>query len=175
MWSKWIRDAQREVIISLIQNGADPNATDKSGVAALHPAVRDRRSMAVGALIENGREPRLMNKQLGPTAPRCPEHWQEQFRLGRCQERTTPNHLLAPQHGASPGDIDANGKTVADTHRAIESTDSSPNFQFWLSTSNVTVEEQLADTVRSDNYGYTCELAEVSNSAGGLGPRPLVH
>ena len=54
--------AQRDVITYLIEAGADPNALDKSGVAPLHRAVRNRCSAAVSALIENGADPRLMNK-----------------------------------------------------------------------------------------------------------------
>ena len=49
------------VIAYLIEEGADPNAMDKSGVAPLHRAVRTRSSYAVRALIENGANPPLMN------------------------------------------------------------------------------------------------------------------
>lgn len=42
-------NAQREMISYLIDAGADPDATDKSGVAPLHRAVRTRSSAAVRA------------------------------------------------------------------------------------------------------------------------------
>src|SRR5205085_9680448 len=58
----WDPDAQREVLAYLIEAGADPNAFDKSGVAPLHRAVRTRSSEAVSALLENGADPRLMNR-----------------------------------------------------------------------------------------------------------------
>jgi ankyrin repeat protein len=113
---KWIRDAQREVIISLIQNGADPNATDKSGVAALHRAVRDRCSDAVGALIENGAEPRLMNKS-GSTPLHLAVQNTGKSNSGSDAAKNEQRRIISLllEHGASPGDIDANGKTVADT------------------------------------------------------------
>ena len=46
----------------LIAAGADPNATDKSGVAPLHRAVRTRCAAAVKALIAGGADPRRPNK-----------------------------------------------------------------------------------------------------------------
>jgi len=42
--------------------GADPNAVDKSGVAPLHRAVRNRCALAVRALIEGGADPRAPNR-----------------------------------------------------------------------------------------------------------------
>lgn len=42
--------------------GADPNAIDKSGVAPLHRAVRNRCAAAVRALIDGGADPRTPNK-----------------------------------------------------------------------------------------------------------------
>jgi len=58
----WDPDAQSAVIAYLIAQGADPNALDNSGVAALHRAVRTRSTGAVRALLENGADPRLANK-----------------------------------------------------------------------------------------------------------------
>ena len=58
----WDAVAQGDVITYLIEAGAAPNALDKSGVAPLHRAVRNRCSTAVSALIENGADPLLMNK-----------------------------------------------------------------------------------------------------------------
>ncbi len=58
----WNRDGQRLVITYLIEEGADPDAKDNSGVAPLHRAVRTRSSHGVRALIESGADPRRMNK-----------------------------------------------------------------------------------------------------------------
>ena len=41
-WGDWDSSAQGSVIAYLIASGADPNAFDNSGVAALHRAVRTR-------------------------------------------------------------------------------------------------------------------------------------
>ncbi len=53
---------QAGVIKYLISMGADPNAVDKSGVAALHRAVRTRSIEAVKALMDGGAELRQPNK-----------------------------------------------------------------------------------------------------------------
>jgi ankyrin repeat protein len=58
----WNPRAQAATIACLIAAGADPNATDKSGVAPLHRAVRTRCAAAVQALLEHGADARLTNK-----------------------------------------------------------------------------------------------------------------
>ena len=110
----WDPMAQAAVITYLIESGADPNALDSSGVAPLHRAVRTRCSAAVGALIEGGAAPQLMNKT-GST----PLHLAVQS-TGRSDSGSAPAHAeqgriiaLLLEHGASPIDADANGKTVA--------------------------------------------------------------
>jgi ankyrin repeat protein len=103
------------VIERLIAAGADPNALDKSGVAALHRAVRSRCSAAAQALVDNGADARLMNKR-GST----PLHLavQDTGRGGsgsdpaRDQQRLVIALLI--EHGASPNDVDGNGKSVAE-------------------------------------------------------------
>jgi ankyrin repeat protein len=111
----WDPVAQCGVIAFLIAAGADPDALDNSGVAPLHRAVRTRGSAAAGALIEHGADARLMNKR-GST----PLHLAVQ-NTGRSnsgsdaakeQQRLVIDVLL--RHGASPTDVDAKGKTVAD-------------------------------------------------------------
>jgi hypothetical protein len=108
------RNGQRETIIYLIEAGADPDATDKSGVAPLHRAVRTRCSDAVSALIDNGADPLLMNKS-GST----PLHLAVQ-NTGRSNSGSDAAKdeqrriiMLLLERGASPADVDANGKTVA--------------------------------------------------------------
>ena len=110
----WHRDAQREVIIYLIENGANPNAMDKSGVAALHRAVRNRCSDAVAALIGNGADPRLMNKS-GSTPLHLAVQNTGKSNSGSGAAKDEQRRIIALllEHGASSGDVDANGKTVA--------------------------------------------------------------
>jgi ankyrin repeat protein len=57
----WNPTAQAETVATLIEAGADPNATDKSGVAPLHRAIRTRCADAVRALLNGGADPRLPN------------------------------------------------------------------------------------------------------------------
>ncbi len=60
--SAWNPAAQSATIVSLVEAGADPNAIDKSGVTALHRAVRTRCAEAVRTLIECGADPARKNK-----------------------------------------------------------------------------------------------------------------
>lgn len=63
----WNPESQHDVVACLIQAGADPNAIDDSGVAALHRAVRTRCASAVKALLDHGADPKLQNRN-GSTA-----------------------------------------------------------------------------------------------------------
>jgi hypothetical protein len=58
----WNPEAQAATIAVLIAASADPNATDNSGVAPLHRAVRTRCTGAVRALLEAGADIRRKNK-----------------------------------------------------------------------------------------------------------------
>jgi ankyrin repeat protein len=69
----WNPARQRAVILSLIEAGADPNATAAGGVTPLHRAVRNRCSAAVDALLGAGADPRLRNDR-GSTASDL-AHW----------------------------------------------------------------------------------------------------
>jgi Ankyrin repeats (3 copies) len=58
----WNPDAQAATIAYLIEAGADPNATDISGVAPLHRAVRTRSAAAASALLDGGADPLRPNR-----------------------------------------------------------------------------------------------------------------
>jgi ankyrin repeat protein len=102
------------VIDYLIEAGADPDAMDKSGVAPLHRAVRTRSSDAVRALIANGADPRLMNKT-GSTPLHLAVQNTGKSNSGSDAAKDEQRRIIALllQHGASPADVDAHGKTVA--------------------------------------------------------------
>ena len=63
----WNPVRQREVILCLIEAGANPNATATGGVTPLHRAVRNRCSAAVEALLLSGADPHIQNDS-GSTA-----------------------------------------------------------------------------------------------------------
>jgi hypothetical protein len=110
----WDPVEQRDVITYLIEAGADPNALDKSGVAPLHRAVRTRCSTAVSALIEKGANPVLMNKN-GSTPLHLAVQNTGRSDSGSEAAKDEQGRIVALLlgHGASPTDVDANGKTVA--------------------------------------------------------------
>jgi hypothetical protein len=58
----WDPAAQAETVAVLLQAGADPDATDNSGVTALHRAVRTRCAAAVAALLDGGADPARPNR-----------------------------------------------------------------------------------------------------------------
>ena len=98
----------------LVEAGADPDTRDKSGVAPLHRAVRTRSSDAVAALIEHDANPTLMN---GSSS--TPLHLAVQntgkSKSGSDVAEEEQRRIIAKllEYGASPTDVDANGKTVA--------------------------------------------------------------
>jgi hypothetical protein len=111
----WSPAAQAATIDCLTRAGADPNATDKSGVAPLHRAVRSRCAAAVEVLLAAGAQPRGRNKS-GST----PLHLAVQ-NTGRGGSGTP--HAIEQQRqiiglllrsGAKPDDKDGQGKAVAD-------------------------------------------------------------
>ena len=106
-------DAQRQVILYLIGHGADPNALDNSGVAAIHRAVRTRSTQAVKALIEHGADPLLKNKS-GSTPLHLAVQNTGASHSGSDAAKEEQGRIIALllEHGASPDDTDAKGKTV---------------------------------------------------------------
>jgi ankyrin repeat protein len=110
----WDPDAQGELISYLIDAGADPNTIDKSGVAPLHRAVRTRSSNAVSALIDHGADPFMMNKS-GSTPLHLAVQNTGKSSSGSDTAKREQRRIivLLLEHGATPSDVDANGKTVA--------------------------------------------------------------
>ena len=111
--SYWDPAAQYETIEKMIARGADPNAGDDGGVAALHRAVRTRCAAAVRALLANGADPKLKNKS-GSTplhlAVQTTGRGESGSVAAKDQQRLIIVSLL--QHGAAPSDTDGKGKTV---------------------------------------------------------------
>lgn len=61
--ASWNPAAQAATIAYLIQSGADVHAADRSGVTALHRAIRCRCAAAVRVLLAHGADPRGRNKR----------------------------------------------------------------------------------------------------------------
>jgi ankyrin repeat protein len=117
---QWDGDAQRDVITYLIEAGGDPNALDKSGVAPLHRAVRNRCSAAVRALVENGADPLLMNKN-GSSPLHLAVQNTGKSNSGSEAAKDEQGRIIVflLEHGASPTDADATGKTVASAATSV--------------------------------------------------------
>lgn len=114
----WNPATQAAVIACLIDAGADPNATDKSGVTPLHRAVRTRCAAAVRALLVHDASSWLPNGS-GST----PLHLAVQ-NTGRggsgsstAREQQREIILLLLKHGAKPSDRDSSGKSVLESVR----------------------------------------------------------
>jgi ankyrin repeat protein len=105
--------AQAATIEYLTSTGADPHAVDRSGVAALHRAVRTRSVAAVRALLDTGADPRQPNRS-GST----PLHLavQPTGRGGSGSDDGRQQQLaivtLLVERGAKMTDRDARGKDV---------------------------------------------------------------
>jgi ankyrin repeat protein len=106
-------NAQHDLISYLIDAGANPDALDKSGVAPLHRAVRDRCSGGVSALIDNGANPLLMNKS-GSTPLHLAVQNTGKSHSGSDAAKEEQQRIIVflLEHGAGPNDLDAKGKTV---------------------------------------------------------------
>jgi ankyrin repeat protein len=109
----WSPVAQVATIECLVRAGANPNATDKSGVASIHRAVRTRCAAAVKALLSAGAKLDLANKN-GST----PLHLavQNTGRSGSGDPEAVEQQrliiLLLLQNGASIQRKDGSGKTA---------------------------------------------------------------
>jgi ankyrin repeat protein len=109
----WNPQAQAATIVLLIGAGADPNALDKSGVAPLHRAVRQRCTSAVDALLRNGAQVRLKNKS-GSTPLHLAVQNTGKGGSGSPESKACQQEIIQIllKSGASPLDRDARGKTV---------------------------------------------------------------
>ena len=111
--STWNPEAQAEMITLLIDAGANPNALDKSGVAPLHRAVRQRCAGAVASLLRHGAAVRLKNK-----SGSAPLHLavQNTGRGGTGSPESKAFQIeiieLLLKAGADPNDRDARGRTA---------------------------------------------------------------
>jgi ankyrin repeat protein len=95
---RWNPADQAATIALLLASGADPNATDKNDVTALHRAVRTRCAAAVAALLGAGADPRRTNgngstpamlatRQTGKSGSGTPEAKAQQAEILRLFER----------------------------------------------------------------------------------------
>jgi ankyrin repeat protein len=109
----WNPAAQVATIECLTRAGANPNSTDKNGVAPIHRAVRTRCAAAVEALLSAGARPDLANRNgstplhlavqnTGRVGSGSPEAVEQQRRI----------ILLLLQNGASITRKDGSGRTV---------------------------------------------------------------
>lgn len=111
--------AQAETIAYLLSVGADPNASDSSGVAPLHRAVRTRSLLAVRALLAGGANPRAPNRA-GSTPLHLAAQTTGRGGSGSSHARQQQAGIirLLLEHGAKPTDKDARGRPV---HQAASS------------------------------------------------------
>jgi ankyrin repeat protein len=111
----WNPEAQAKMIALLIAAGADPNASDKSGVTPLHRAVRQRCAAAVDALLRNGSDVRLKNGN-GSTPLHLAVQNTGRGGTGSLEAKALQKEIigLLLNAGANLKDSDARGKTVRD-------------------------------------------------------------
>ena len=95
---------------------------DKSGVAPLHRAVRDRCSGGVSALIDKGADPLLMNKS-GSTPLHLAVQNTGKSHSGSDAAKEEQHRIivLLLEHGASPNDLDTMARPLQPPHRATGS------------------------------------------------------
>lgn len=113
VFRSWNPEAQAEMIALLIENGANPNALDKSGVAPLHRAVRQRCPKAVDSLLHNGADVWLKNKS-GSTPLHLAVQNTGRGGTGSPEAKTCQKEIieLLLKAGAKLQDRDARGKTA---------------------------------------------------------------
>jgi ankyrin repeat protein len=109
----WNPEAQAQTIALLVSQGADPNALDKSGVAPLHRAVRQRCLAAVDSLLRNGADIRLQNKS-GSTPLHLAVQNTGKSGSGSAESKVLQKEIIVRllKGGADPKDRDGRGRTV---------------------------------------------------------------
>jgi ankyrin repeat protein len=109
----WNPSAQAGMIAILIQAGADPNVLDKSGVAPLHRAVRQRCPSAVDSLLRHGAAVRLRNGS-GSTSFHLAVQTTGRGGTGSPESKALQKEIieLLLKAGANPKDQNGRGKTV---------------------------------------------------------------
>lgn len=111
----WNPERQVQTIERLLLAGADVNAQDKNGAAALHRAVRTRCAAAVRALLKAGGDPTLRNKP-GSTAFHLAVQNTGRGGSGTDKARAAQREIIEEflRFGVSPAIKDCHGKSVLD-------------------------------------------------------------
>lgn len=110
---RWNPQAQADMITFLIKSGANANRLDKSAVAPLHRAVRQRCPRAVDSLLCHGAAVRLKNKS-GSALLHLAVQNTGRGGTGSPESKTRQREIieLLLKAGADPQDRDARGKTA---------------------------------------------------------------
>ena len=111
----WDPERQVQTIKRLLAAGADVNAQDKNGAAALHRAVRTRCAAAARFLLKAGADPMLRNKP-GSTAFHLAVQNTGRGGSGTEEARAAQREIIEEflRFGVSPTIKDCNGKSVLD-------------------------------------------------------------
>ncbi len=111
----WDPERQVQTLEFLLAAGADVNAQDKNGAAALHRAVRTRCSAAARVLLESGGNPTLRNKP-GSTPFHLAVQNTGRGGSGTDEARAAQREIIEAflRFGVSPAIKDCNGKSVVD-------------------------------------------------------------
>jgi hypothetical protein len=111
----WDEERQAKTIECLLGAGADANAQDKNGAAALHRAVRTRCAAAARVLLEAGADPSLRNKA-GSSAFHLAVQNTGRGGTGTDEARAAQRQIIEEflRFGVSPSIRDGKGKTVLD-------------------------------------------------------------
>jgi ankyrin repeat protein len=116
---RWEPNAQTAVVQLLLTAGADPDATDGSGVSPLHRAVRGRCAAAVDALLAGGADARMKNRS-GSTPLHLAVQTTGRGGSGSAAARTEQLKIieLLLRYGARSSDRNAAGRSVWECARA---------------------------------------------------------